>query len=80
MASDKYPDDLPTTWPFRAAGTLVIIALAWFCLGFALEDIEEPLANHLDIFFLLLLVSLVLVIGGAIYNSWLERKRQQRLG
>ena len=26
MASDNYPDDLPITWPFRAAGTLLISA------------------------------------------------------
>ena len=79
MASEKYPDDLPSTWPFRAAGTLVIIALVWFTTGFALEDIEEPLANHLEVFYLLLLVSLVLVVGGGIYNHRLERKRRQRL-
>ncbi len=33
------PQDLPATWPFRAAGTLLIAALIWFCLGFAIEDI-----------------------------------------
>ena len=80
MASDNYPHDLSITWPFRTAGTLVMVALAWFCAGFALEDIEEPLPNHLEIFFLLLAVSLVFVVGGAIYNTRLGRKRQQRLG
>ena len=80
MASDTYPSDLPITWPFRAAGTLVMIGLAWFCAGFALEDIEEPLPNHLDVFFVLLAISLVFVVGGAIYNNRLERRRRQRLG
>lgn len=38
MASHSSDDGLPITWPFRAAGTLVILALAWFCFGFAFED------------------------------------------
>lgn len=80
MASDNYPDDLPATWPFRAAGTVLLIALAWFCAGFALEDIEEPLPNHTGIFYLLILAAIVLVVAGGIYNSQRERKRKQNLG
>ncbi len=80
MASTNYPDDLPITWPFRTAGTLLMIALAWFCTGFALEDIEEPLPNHSEVFYLLLLIGLVFVVGGGVYNSRRERKRQQNLG
>ena len=39
------PQDLPATWPFRAAGTLLIAALIWFCLGFAIEDLALTLAD-----------------------------------
>lgn len=38
MASHSSDDGLPVTWPFRAAGTLVVLALTWFCFGFAFED------------------------------------------
>ena len=60
---------LPITWPFRAAGTLTMIALAWFCVGFALEDVGEHLPRHMDLFWILLLISFVLVVGGGVYNS-----------
>ena len=79
MASHNYPADLPITWPFRAAGTLVMIALAWFCAGFAIEDVGEHLPNHSGIFYLLLLASLLLVIGGGVYNGSREKKRRQNL-
>lgn len=68
--------DVPATWPFRAAGTLLIVALSWFCLGFALEDIGEELHGHMPVFWLLLLVGLLFVIGGTIYNTAKERRRQ----
>ena len=38
MASHDGDSRLPMTWPFRAAGTLVMLALVWFCFGFAFED------------------------------------------
>jgi hypothetical protein len=38
VASHSSDDGLPITWPFRAAGTLFLVALTWFCFGFAFED------------------------------------------
>jgi peptidoglycan/LPS O-acetylase OafA/YrhL len=78
MAHEEGPSDLPATWPFRAAGTLVIIALAWFCLGFAIKDQGETLAHHMQVFWLLLLAGLILVIGGAAFNISRERRRTRQ--
>lgn len=73
---DQYKD-LPATWPFRAAGTLLIIALTWFCLGFAIEDLGDELEAHLTVFWLLLLAGAVLVVLGAAYNIQLGRRRKR---
>jgi hypothetical protein len=78
MAHDEGPSDLPATWPFRAAGTLLIIALAWFCLGFAIKDQGEELKDHMAVFWLLLLAGLILVIGGAALNIRRERRRTRQ--
>ena len=43
----EYPKDLPATWPFRAAGTVFIAAFVWFCMGFAIKDTGDELANHM---------------------------------
>lgn len=68
--------DLPATWPFRAAGTLLILALSWFCLGFAIEDTGEHLSGHMPVFWLLILGGLVLTVGGAVANVSKERRRR----
>lgn len=68
--------DVPATWPFRVAGTLLIVALSWFCLGFALEDVGEELHGHKPVFWLLLLIGVLFVIGGSIHNIAKERRRQ----
>ena len=78
MAHDKGPSDLPATWPFRAAGTLLIIALAWFCLGFAVKDMEAELEGHMAVFWALLLAGAVLVIAGAAFNIHRERRRTRQ--
>lgn len=75
MAQHSGPSDLPATWPFRAAGTLVILAMVYWCAGFAVEDVEGELWQHKPVFFVLLLAALVLVIGGAAYNHQRERRR-----
>jgi hypothetical protein len=76
MAHHDHDDDpLPATWPFRFAGTMLIAALVWFCLGMGLHDVGEELPNHMPIFFAILLVGLVFVLGGAIYNLALDRGR-----
>ena len=69
--------DLPATWPFRAAGTVLIVAMVWFCAGFAIKDTGDELANHLPVFWLLILASVVLVAGGAAFNIARERRRKR---
>lgn len=73
MAHQNDGDGLPATWPFRAAATLLIAALVWFCLGAGLHDVGEELPAYMPIFYYTLLVGLLLVIGGAIFN--LTRRR-----
>jgi hypothetical protein len=71
---------LPVTWPFRAAGTVLIFTLAWFCLGFAVEDIgpDNHLSGHMTVFWVGLLVTLLLVILGAAINIPRGRRRKQQ--
>lgn len=80
MASggDRYKD-LPATWPFRAAGTIFILAMVWFCLGFAIKDTGDELSGHMEIFRLLIAAGVVFVIGGAIFNIQRERRRKRTL-
>jgi hypothetical protein len=55
-----------------------MVALAWFCTGFALEDVGEHLPNHTNLFWILMGVALLLVIGGAVYNSGMDRMRRKQ--
>jgi peptidoglycan/LPS O-acetylase OafA/YrhL len=71
------PKDLPATWPFRAAGTVLIAALAWFCLGYAIEDLGNELEGHMPVFWILLAICGALVLVGAVYNIQLERRRKR---
>jgi YggT family protein len=70
MAHDEGPSDLPATWPFRAAGTLLVIALAWFCLGFAIKDQGEELGHHMQVFWLLLLARIVAEMVRSFARQW----------
>ena len=72
-----YPQDLPVTWPFRAAGTVFIAAMVWFCMGFAIKDTGEELSNLMPVFWILLLITAVLVVGGAAYNINREQRRKR---
>jgi hypothetical protein len=71
------PQDLPATWPFRAAFTLLIVALTWFCLGFAIEDLGNELEAHLTVFWVLLAIAGALMLLGAAYNLQLGRRRKR---
>ena len=76
----EYPKDLPATWPFRAAGTVFIVAFVWFCMGFAIKDTGDELENHMPVFWILMLIGVVLVVGGAVYNHNREHRRRRSLG
>lgn len=78
MAHHTGDEHLPATWPFRFAGTLLIAALVWFCLGMGLHDVGEELPNHMPVFFLIILAGLVFVVAGAIYNLALDRGRSTK--
>ncbi len=69
--------DLPATWPFRAAATILVFAMVWFTAGFAIKDTGETLANHLPVFWLMVLASVVLIAGGAAFNISRERRRKR---
>ncbi|MBI2683815.1 MAG: hypothetical protein HYX33_00235 [Actinobacteria bacterium] len=83
MAAHSDDSDLPVTWPFTFAALLTIVSMAWFTLGLAYRDStvtkELPEGKHLfaryELFWGLLVVALVLVIGGAIFNG----RRRARL-
>lgn len=77
-AGDRYKD-LPATWPFRAAGTIFIVAMVWFCAGFAIKDTGDELSGHMPVFQLLILAGVIFVIGGAIFNIQRERRRKRSL-
>ena len=76
----EYPKDLPATWPFRAAGTIFIVAFVWFCMGFAIKDTGEELANLMPVFWILIVIGIVLVVAGAVFNINRELRRRRSLG
>lgn len=69
--------DLPATWPFRAAGTILVVAMVWFCLGFAIEDMGEDLSGHMPVFWTMILAAIVFIAGGALFNISRERRRKR---
>lgn len=79
MASSHDGDNeyLPITWPFRAAGTVLILATVWFCMGWGIRDLgpEERLANHMPVFWLGIALTVALVIVGGIMNYGQSRRR-----
>lgn len=78
--NDSKYEGLPATWPFRAAATLLIVAFSWFCFGFAVEDMEATLSNHMPVFWTLLVASIVLIVGGAAFNIAQARGRRRQQG
>jgi hypothetical protein len=84
-ANHEEERDLPQVWPFSLAGVLLIVALSWFCLGFAIADrkpidtsakVEGPikLAHHYTVFWGLLAAGLALVILGTVINMVRRRR------
>ncbi len=82
MASNEHAeedDDLPITWPFRFAGLCLLLALAYFCAGFAVEDLAYHIWGHMDVTYGLLYVGLAALVLGAVYNIYREQRRRKRL-
>ena len=70
---------LPSTWPFRAAGTVMIFTTIWFCLGWALEDVGESLPSHMPIFWAGILLAVALCVFGGVMNTIREKSRLRTL-
>ena len=76
---------LSISWPFTFAGLCLTIALAWFCLGFAIADRKLPapavsegptkLAGHYPVFWVLLLAGALSIAFGIIVNMTRDRRR-----
>ena len=80
MASHEDEKDLPLVWPFLLSGVLILVALCYFCLGFAIKDVGDKLPAHFTVFWVLIAVAGVMIIVTAIYNISNEYARQRRLG
>lgn len=81
MASHTNDDDLPMTWPFTLAGLCLLLALTWFCLGFAYHDSanlvgpggekpdpEKTLPAHFQLFWGLLIAGVLFCLAGVGLN------------
>ncbi len=68
MAEHHDEEPLPLTWPFRAAGTVGIAAIVWFCLIFAAEDVGAHLTAEWEVFWGLMMFSVLLIVVGAVLN------------
>jgi hypothetical protein len=75
----EYPKDLPATWPFRAAGTIAIAAFVYFCKGFAIKDTGSDLWKQMPVFWTLITISLVLILGGVAFNLNREHRRRRSM-
>jgi hypothetical protein len=68
--------DRPHVWPFTFAGLLVLVALSWFCAGFALHDLGQELPAFYKTFFVLISIAFALIVGGAAVNITREQRRR----
>lgn len=78
MAASHHDDTerYPATWPFRAAGTVMIVATFWFATGWGIRDLgpEERLTGHMPVFWALIILAVVLVLAGGAYNFAMSRR------
>lgn len=76
MSVDENDDDgIPRVWPFSLAGVIIIVGLIWFQLGFAFEDMQRDLWQHYGVFWACILLAVILIIGGGIWNTLRSRRR-----
>jgi hypothetical protein len=80
MASEHQEENelLPITWPFRAAGTAMVFATIWYCLGWMIQGQDDPhtLPGHMPVFWYAIYLTIALVIFGGVLNFYRERKRR----
>lgn len=79
MAADKDDGDLPKVWPFTLAGVFVLVGIVWFLLGFAVHDVGKTLPVHYTVWWASIVIAVVLVIGGGIYNTLWSHRRNAAL-
>ncbi len=76
MAEQKDDGGLPQVWPFTLAAFIIVVGLVWFQLGFAVHDMGRSLWAHYGVFWGCLLVGLILIIAGGIWNTVQGRRRR----
>ena len=76
MAEHGGDDHLPRAWPFEIAALLFVVAMLYFCAHFALHDqgTDTPLN---EVFWPLVLGSVVMILFGAAVNYGVERGRHR---
>lgn len=83
MASGHHDDieQLPITWPFRAAGAVMVFATFWFCMGWAIQGQNDKykVGGHMTVFWVAIYLTIALVVFGAVLNFYRERKRRSLL-
>ena len=82
MASHSDDDrGISKAWPFTLGATMIIAAMAWFCLGFAVKDATKTkelkegkeLWMHYELFWVLIIGALVLGVVGGIMNGRMRK-------
>ena len=76
---EKDESGLPIVWPFTLAGFLFIVGLVWFQIGFAFTDVGHELWQHYGVFWFCIVVGILLIVGGGIYNTLHNRRRRAAL-
>ena len=80
MAHDEKDESgLPVVWPFTLGALFIVAGLIWFQIGFAFEDVGRDLWQHYGVFWFGLVVGIILIIGGGIWNTVQGRRRRAAL-